>query len=117
MNMNIVCVLENTLMCLIKTLIIYIYAVDNFGTVVGENSTPYGILALWAVNGLPIVYWACVYSTGKKVQYPFYCYALRLPRGLILCYKSPLVALTQPAHWAPDISTHLLLHVLSVNVE
>ena len=33
------------------------YPVDNFGTVVGENPTPYGILALWAVNGLSIVYW------------------------------------------------------------
>ncbi len=31
--------------------------VDNFGTVVGENPTPYGILALWVVNGLSIVYW------------------------------------------------------------
>ncbi len=31
--------------------------VGNFGTVVGENLTPYGILALWAVNGLSIVYW------------------------------------------------------------
>ncbi len=31
--------------------------VDNFGTVVGENPTPYGILASWAVNGLSIVYW------------------------------------------------------------
>ncbi len=31
--------------------------VDNFGTVVGENPTPYEILALWAVNGLSIVYW------------------------------------------------------------
>ncbi len=30
--------------------------VDKFGTVVGENPTPYGILALWAVNGLSIVY-------------------------------------------------------------
>ena len=29
----------------------------NFGTVVGETPTPYGILALWAVNGLSIVYW------------------------------------------------------------
>ena len=28
--------------------------VDNFGTVVGENPTPYGILALWAVNGYTI---------------------------------------------------------------
>ncbi len=33
------------------------FPVDNFGTVVGENPTPYGILALWAVNGLSIVYW------------------------------------------------------------
>ena len=31
--------------------------VDNFGTVVGENPTLYGILALWAVDGLSIVYW------------------------------------------------------------
>ena len=31
--------------------------VDNFGTVVGEKPTPYGSLALWAVNGLSIVYW------------------------------------------------------------
>ncbi len=30
--------------------------VDNSGTVVGENMTPYGILALWTVNGLSIVY-------------------------------------------------------------
>ncbi len=33
------------------------FPVDNFGTVVGENPTPYGSLALWAVNGLSIVYW------------------------------------------------------------
>ncbi len=33
------------------------YPVDNFGTVVGENLTRYGILALWAVNSLSIVYW------------------------------------------------------------
>ena len=26
--------------------------VDNFGIVVGENPIPYGILALWDVNGL-----------------------------------------------------------------
>ena len=31
--------------------------VDNFETVVGENPTPHGILALWAVNGLSIVNW------------------------------------------------------------
>ena len=30
---------------------------DNFGTVVGEDPTPYVILALWAVNGLSIVCW------------------------------------------------------------
>ncbi len=36
-----------------------LYPVDNFGTVVGEHPTPYGILALWAVNGLSIVYWVC----------------------------------------------------------
>ncbi len=35
----------------------YFIPVDNFGTVVGENPTPYGNLALWAVNGLSIVYW------------------------------------------------------------
>ena len=33
--------------------------IDNFGTVVGENPTPHGILALWAVNGLSIVCWEC----------------------------------------------------------
>ena len=33
------------------------YPVDNFWTVVGENPTPSGILALWAFNGLSIVYW------------------------------------------------------------
>ncbi len=31
---------------------ISIYPVDNFGTVVGKNPTPYGILALWAFNCL-----------------------------------------------------------------
>ena len=39
------------------------YPVDNFGTVAGENPTPYGILALWAVNGLSIVYWAVEHVT------------------------------------------------------
>ncbi len=34
-----------------------LFPVDNFGTVVGENPTPYGILALWSVNGLSIFYW------------------------------------------------------------
>ena len=38
----------------------YPYPVDNFGTVVGENPTPYGILALWAVNSLSIVYWVLI---------------------------------------------------------
>ncbi len=42
-------------------MLIYIFPVDNFGTVVGENPTPYGILALWAVNGLSIVYWVVKY--------------------------------------------------------
>ncbi len=37
----------------------------NFGTVVGENPTPYGILALWAVNSLSIVYWASTQGTHK----------------------------------------------------
>ncbi len=36
----------------IRILYMSISPVDNFGTVVGENSTPYGILALYAVNGL-----------------------------------------------------------------
>ncbi len=40
--------------------------VDNFGTVVGENPTPYGILALWAVNGLSIVCWDCKHVRGSK---------------------------------------------------
>ncbi len=31
---------------------------DNFGgTVVGEDANPYVILALWAVNGMSIVWW------------------------------------------------------------
>ncbi len=42
-----------------------IFPVDNFGTVVGENPTPYGILALWAVNGLSIVHWVTSYQTGN----------------------------------------------------
>ncbi len=37
--------------------------VDDFGTVVGENPTPYGILVLWAVNGLSIVCWECYYAS------------------------------------------------------
>ncbi len=40
-----------------------IIPVDNFGTVVGENRT-YGILALWAVNGLSIVYWDLLTKYG-----------------------------------------------------
>ncbi len=37
---------------------------------VGENPTPYGILALWAVNGLSIVYWELfiVKVYGTKIQ-------------------------------------------------
>ncbi len=38
-------------------LIDFQFPVDTFGTVVGENPTPYGILALWAVNSLSNVYW------------------------------------------------------------
>ncbi len=46
----------------IKHIIYFVNAVmpcpgDNFGTVVGENQTPYGILSMWAVNGLSIVCW------------------------------------------------------------
>ncbi len=33
---------------------------------VGENPTPYGILALWAVNGLSIVYWDATTENGKS---------------------------------------------------
>ena len=40
--------------------------VDNFGTVVGENPTPYGVLALWAVNGLSIVYWEGIFGITFK---------------------------------------------------
>ncbi len=39
---------------------VYQNPVDNFGTVVGENPTPYGILALWTVNSLSIVHWECL---------------------------------------------------------
>ena len=51
------------------------HPVDNFGTVVGENPTPYGILALWAVNGLSIVYWAGtvkqeIFASSKKFKIP-----------------------------------------------
>ncbi len=42
--------------------------VDNFGTVVGENPTPYGILVLWAVNGLSIVYWVRIKSRSNVLQ-------------------------------------------------
>ncbi len=37
----------------------------NFGTVVGENPTPYGILALRAVNGLSIVCWDAYVFLGS----------------------------------------------------
>ena len=43
--------------------------VDNFGTVVGENPTPYGNLALWAVNGLSIVYWVVQIYPSFRVWY------------------------------------------------
>ena len=35
---------------------------------VGENPTPYGILALWAVNSLSIVYW--VLKALKEFESP-----------------------------------------------
>ncbi len=47
---------------------------DNSGTVVGENPTPYGILALWAVNELSIVYWVIdisVYEDYRKIVFHF----------------------------------------------
>ncbi len=34
---------------------------------VGENLTPYGILALWAVNGLSIVYLEVIYQREVKI--------------------------------------------------
>ncbi len=34
---------------------------DNFGTVVGENQSCYGILSLWVVNGLSIVCWVVIF--------------------------------------------------------
>ncbi len=43
----------------------------QFGTVVGENPTPCGILALWAVNGLSIVHWVVkVNYTRQKCYAP-----------------------------------------------
>ncbi len=41
------------------------FPVDNFGTLVGENLSCYGILSLWAVNGLSIVYWVSDYTLVK----------------------------------------------------
>ncbi len=38
---------------------------DNCGTVVGENLTLYGNLALWAVNGLSIVCWDIIQTNNK----------------------------------------------------
>ncbi len=46
--------------------IMLINPVDNFWTEEGENPTPYGILALWAVNGLSIVYWE-----GPLINVPY----------------------------------------------
>ncbi len=50
----------------------FLLPVDNFGTVVGENPTPYGILALWAVNSLSIVYWAVIRWPIKPVVSTFH---------------------------------------------
>ncbi len=50
------------------------FPADNFGTVVGENPTPYGSLALWAVNGLSIVYWVIdisLYEDYRKILFNF----------------------------------------------
>ncbi len=44
------------------------FPVDNFGTVVGENPSCYGILLLWAVNGLSIVYWVSFPLGRRKKQ-------------------------------------------------
>ncbi len=46
----------------------YTLPVDNFGTVAGENPTPYGFLALWAVNGLSIVYWAMLQACMVRLM-------------------------------------------------
>ncbi len=35
----------------------FVIPADNAGVVVGEDLTPYGVLTLCAVNGLPIVCW------------------------------------------------------------
>ncbi len=40
---------------------------DNFGTVVGEDLTPFVILASWAVNGLSIVCWPCLHLLTSHV--------------------------------------------------
>ncbi len=50
--------------------------VDNFGTVVGENPTPYGMLALWAVNGLSIVYWVFHLFITHSLHFRLLCYIL-----------------------------------------
>ena len=50
------------------------FPVDNFGTVVGENPTPNGILALWAVNGLSIVNWVGSYLCEHVKKIYFHCF-------------------------------------------
>ncbi len=61
--------------------------VDNFGTVVGENPTPYGILALRAVNSLSIVCWEVAFFlipftqiSGRELTLDFFFYFQRLKR-------------------------------------
>ncbi len=44
---------------------------------IGENPTPYGILALWAVNGPSIVYWGILYIV------PYIAYSHNVPDPLI----------------------------------
>ncbi len=62
--------------------------VDNFGTVVGENPTPYGILALWAVNGLSIVYWGDIFYFWQwTFKYNENSWASKTTEGHFLSYN------------------------------
>ncbi len=54
--------------------------VDNFGTVVGENPAPYGILALWAVNSLSIVFWALIIFPPHHCKHPMLFCGYSMPR-------------------------------------
>ena len=64
------------------------FPVDNFGTVVGENPTPYGILALWAVNGLSIVCWVCMYDCqGGNPIGKVLVILISIDKGAIIIYR------------------------------